>query len=210
MQQPRTVEGTLGTLDKDTCKDNALGKALHHLGRPSVRVSCQVECRAHILSKISMPSMPYLKREITLQGMHGRVLSIRLSALRHACMGIQPHGHTKRTLTDECVSIWPRMSPTRDCAGGPALLIAHVNVGKTRKDLQLQGSHSNMSIYNPKGLPCLRRAGGLVYSHNKSGSPAWWMIHHVRALHSVHSGRCKSTCIPCIMLCATFRTVPFQ
>jgi hypothetical protein len=31
---------------------------------------------------------------ITLQGIHGTVLSIRLSALSHAYMGIQPHGHT--------------------------------------------------------------------------------------------------------------------
>jgi hypothetical protein len=66
MPQPRTVEGTLGNLDMDICKDNALGKAFNTLGRPSVRVSCQVECTAHNLSKIPMPSMHYFKREISL------------------------------------------------------------------------------------------------------------------------------------------------
>jgi hypothetical protein len=65
--QPQTVEGTLGKLDMDNCKDNALGKAFDTIiGRPSVRVSCQVECTAHNLSKIPMPSMHYLKREISL------------------------------------------------------------------------------------------------------------------------------------------------
>jgi hypothetical protein len=66
MPQPQTVEGTLGNLDMDICKDNALGKAIYTKGRPSVRVSCQVECTAHNLSKIPMPSMHYLKREISL------------------------------------------------------------------------------------------------------------------------------------------------
>jgi hypothetical protein len=42
---------------------------------------------------------------ITLQGMHGTVLSIRLSTLSHAHMGIQPHGHTRPTLTDESVGM---------------------------------------------------------------------------------------------------------
>jgi hypothetical protein len=66
MPQPQTVEGTLGNLDMDICKDNALGKAFYTLGRPSVRVSCQVQCMAHNLSKIPMPSMHYLKRETSL------------------------------------------------------------------------------------------------------------------------------------------------
>jgi hypothetical protein len=66
MPQPRMVEGTLGNLDKDNCKDNALRKAFYTLGRPSVWVSCQVECTAHNLSKIPMPSMHYLKREMSL------------------------------------------------------------------------------------------------------------------------------------------------
>jgi hypothetical protein len=66
MPQPQTVEGTLGKLDMDNCKDNALGKAFYTIGRPWVRVSCQVECTAHNLSKIPMPSMHYLKREISL------------------------------------------------------------------------------------------------------------------------------------------------
>jgi hypothetical protein len=35
---------------------------------------------------------------IPLQGMHGTVLSIRLSALSHACMRIQPHGQAQPTL----------------------------------------------------------------------------------------------------------------
>jgi hypothetical protein len=35
---------------------------------------------------------------ITLQGMHGTVLSIRLSVLSHVCMRIQPHGHAQPTL----------------------------------------------------------------------------------------------------------------
>jgi hypothetical protein len=43
MPQPQTVDGTIGNLDKDICKDNALGKAFYTMGRPSVRVSCQVE-----------------------------------------------------------------------------------------------------------------------------------------------------------------------
>jgi hypothetical protein len=58
MPQPQTVEGTLGKLDMDICKDNALGKAFYTIGRPS--------CTAHNLSKIPMPSMHYLKREISL------------------------------------------------------------------------------------------------------------------------------------------------
>jgi hypothetical protein len=66
MPQPKTVEGTSGNLDRDICKDNALGKAFYTIGRPSGRVSCQVECTAHNLSKIPMPSMHYLKREISL------------------------------------------------------------------------------------------------------------------------------------------------
>jgi hypothetical protein len=63
--QPRTVEGTLGNLDKDNCKDNALGKAFYTLGRLLVRLSCQIEGMAHNLSKIPMPYMHYLKREIS-------------------------------------------------------------------------------------------------------------------------------------------------
>jgi hypothetical protein len=66
MQQPRMGEGTVGTLDKDECKDSAMGKALHILGRPLVHVSCQVESMAHNLSKIPMPSKHYLEREISL------------------------------------------------------------------------------------------------------------------------------------------------
>jgi hypothetical protein len=100
MPQPQPVEGTLGNLDMDNCK------AFYTMGRPSVRVSCQVECTAHNLSKIPMPSMHYLKREISL--MHGTVLSIRLSALSHACMGIQPHGHARPTLTDKLLACGPR------------------------------------------------------------------------------------------------------
>jgi hypothetical protein len=57
MPQPQTVERTLGTMDKDKCKDNALGQALYHLDRPLVHVSCHIECMAHNLSKIPMPSM---------------------------------------------------------------------------------------------------------------------------------------------------------
>jgi hypothetical protein len=58
----------------------------HALGRPSVRVSCQVERTAHNLSKTFHALLE--EGNITLQGMHGTVLSIRLSALSHACMGI--------------------------------------------------------------------------------------------------------------------------
>jgi hypothetical protein len=42
MPQPQKVEGTLGNLDVDNCKDNALSKAFYTIGRPSVRVSCPV------------------------------------------------------------------------------------------------------------------------------------------------------------------------
>jgi hypothetical protein len=68
MPQPQMVEGTLGNSDMDNCKDNALGKAFYTIGRHSnlVRVSCQVVCTAHNLSKIPVPSMHYLKREISL------------------------------------------------------------------------------------------------------------------------------------------------
>jgi hypothetical protein len=57
---------------------------------------------------------------ITLQGMHGTVLSIRLSALSHACMGIQPHGHARPTLTDESASMRPPLSLTRERVSRPA------------------------------------------------------------------------------------------
>jgi hypothetical protein len=66
MPQPQTVEGTLGSLDMDICKDIALGTAFYTIGKPSVRESCQVECTAHNISKIPMPSMHKLKREISL------------------------------------------------------------------------------------------------------------------------------------------------
>lgn len=38
---------------------------------------------------------------ITLAGMHGTVLLIRLSALCLTGMGIQPHGQARPTLTDK-------------------------------------------------------------------------------------------------------------
>jgi hypothetical protein len=57
---------------------------------------------------------------ITLQGMHGTVLSIRLSALSHACMGIQLHGDARPTLTDESASMRPPLSFTRERASRPA------------------------------------------------------------------------------------------
>jgi hypothetical protein len=66
MPQPRTVEGTLGNSDKINCQGSALRKAFCTLGRPSVRISSQVECTAHDLSKIPMPSMHHLKREMSL------------------------------------------------------------------------------------------------------------------------------------------------
>jgi hypothetical protein len=57
---------------------------------------------------------------ITLQGMHDMVLSICLSALSHACMGIEPYGNARRTLTDESVSMRPPLSLTRERASRPA------------------------------------------------------------------------------------------
>jgi hypothetical protein len=124
MPQPQSVEGTLGNVDMDICIDNALGKAFYTIGRPSVRVSCQVECTADNLSKIPMPSMHYLKREISLSkacmARCTAVLSIRLSALSHSCMGIQPHGHARPTLTDESASMRPPLSLTRERASRPA------------------------------------------------------------------------------------------
>jgi hypothetical protein len=56
------------------------------------------------------------EERITLQGMHGTVLSIRLS---HKCMGIQSHGHVRPTLTDESVSMRPPLSLTRKRASQP-------------------------------------------------------------------------------------------
>jgi ABC-type phosphate transport system auxiliary subunit len=56
---------------------------------------------------------------ITLQGMHGTVLTIRLSALSHTCMGIQPHGHSRATLTAESVSMQPPLSLTHERANHP-------------------------------------------------------------------------------------------
>jgi hypothetical protein len=53
---------------------------------------------------------------ITLQGMHGTVLTIRPSALSHVCMGIQPHGHAQPTQTDGSVSMQPLLSLTRERA----------------------------------------------------------------------------------------------
>jgi hypothetical protein len=50
---------------------------------------------------------------ITLKGMHGTVLSIRLG---NACMWIQPHGRARPTLTDESVSMRPPLSITRERA----------------------------------------------------------------------------------------------
>jgi hypothetical protein len=127
MLQPQTVEGTLGNLDMDICKDNALGKAFYTIGRPSVRISCQVECTAcsTTLEHDSNAFHALLEEgNITLQDMHGMVLSIRLSAdlsaLSHACMGIQPHGHARPTLTDESASMRPPLSLTRERASHPA------------------------------------------------------------------------------------------
>jgi hypothetical protein len=56
---------------------------------------------------------------ITLQGMHGTVLSIRLGALSQACMGIQSHDHARPTLTDGSVSMQLPLSLTRVCASLP-------------------------------------------------------------------------------------------
>jgi hypothetical protein len=90
MPQPPTAEGTFGNLDMDICIDNALGKAFYTIGRPSVRVSCQVECTHGTQLEQDSNAFHALLEDgnITLQGMHGTVLSIRLSALSHACMGI--------------------------------------------------------------------------------------------------------------------------
>jgi hypothetical protein len=60
------------------------------------------------------------EENITLQGMHGTVLSIRLSALSHMCMGIQPHGHARPTLTDKAASMRPPLSLTHERASRPA------------------------------------------------------------------------------------------
>jgi hypothetical protein len=57
---------------------------------------------------------------VSLQGMHGTVLSIRLSALSHTCMEIQPHGHARPTLTDKPVGMRPPLSLTRGRASRPA------------------------------------------------------------------------------------------
>jgi hypothetical protein len=99
-----------------------------------------------------MPSCILL--HVTLQGMHGTILSIHLSALSHACMGIQPHGHERPTLTDESASMRPPLSLTCKCASPPTELIAHESLGKIMKERQ--GSLSNRFVYNPKGLPCYR------------------------------------------------------
>jgi hypothetical protein len=61
-----------------------------------------------IVSKILIPSMHYLKRKnISLQGMHGTVLSVCLSDLSHAHMGNQPYGHTTYTNRDDLLA-WPQ------------------------------------------------------------------------------------------------------
>jgi hypothetical protein len=112
--------GTFSTLDKDKCKDNALGKALYHLGRPSVRASCQVECTTQLEQDSNAFHALLEERNTTLQGMHGTVLSIRLSTLSHACMGIQPHGRMLPTLTGKSVSMRPPLSLIREHTSLPA------------------------------------------------------------------------------------------
>lgn len=45
----------------------------------------------------------------------------------------------------------PPLRFANEHASSPAQLIAHVSLGKIRKNVQ--GSYSDMSVYNPKGLP---------------------------------------------------------
>jgi hypothetical protein len=104
----------------DICKDNALGKAFYTIGRPSVRVSCQVDHGTQLEQDSNAFRALLEERNLSLQGMHGTVLSIRISALSHACMGNEPHGHARPTLTDESASMRPPLSLTRERASRPA------------------------------------------------------------------------------------------
>jgi hypothetical protein len=123
MPQPRTVEGAIGNLDKSNCKDNALGKAFYTLGRPSVRVSCQVECTEHNLSKIPTPSMHHLKREISLSKACMAWCSQSASAPSATCAwGFSPMATRDlhySELTDEYASMRPPLSLIRERASHP-------------------------------------------------------------------------------------------
>jgi hypothetical protein len=97
-----------------------------------------------------MPSMHYLKREISLS----KACMARCSQSASAPSAMRAWGFSPMAtsdlyiLTDESASMRPQLSLSRECASRPAEHIAHASLGIIMKDLQ--GSLSNRFVYNPK------------------------------------------------------------